>query len=180
MKRAATQLFKRQSKNRAFFQSNPRESPGGGGGWSGMELTDTLHQSTPTDNNHSFTTSANEQQDGRSEIQESNEHNNTDNNRHRDEILNISKVKFEEAGRIDFSLRKRFQKPPKPKMKKSEESIKEANEVMTKSDFCVDDFTDFNCLLYATTQIAIERADLEKENPNQPKHRGKNSTGKQK
>ena len=58
MKRAATELFKRQSKNRAFFQNyfdlrqnrgaktrplgqlkcaNPRGSPGG---WSGLELTD--------------------------------------------------------------------------------------------------------------------------------------------
>ena len=67
MKRAATQLFKRQSKIRAFFpklsnfyfdlrprerqrSKNPMlgatrmcESPGspGGGGWSGLELTDT-------------------------------------------------------------------------------------------------------------------------------------------
>ena len=71
MKRAATQLFKRQSKNRAFFRiielllcfkspgadlrarersENPTpgatrmcESPGvaRGGGWSGLELTDT-------------------------------------------------------------------------------------------------------------------------------------------
>ena len=135
-----------------------------------------LHQSTPTNNNHSFTTSTNEQQDDRSEIQESNEHNNTDNNSHRDEILHTIKVKFEEARMIDFSLRKRFQKPPKPKMKKLEESIKKVNEVMTDFDFCVDDFTDFNCLLYATTLIAIERADLEKEciiKPKQPKHRGR-------
>ena len=72
MKRAATQLFKRQSKNRPFSklsnfyfdlrpQADPRarqrsekptpgatrmcESPGvarGGRGWSGLELTDTL------------------------------------------------------------------------------------------------------------------------------------------
>ena len=127
-------------------------------------------------NNHSFTTGTNEQQDGRSEIQESNEHNNTDNNRHRDEILHTIKVKFEEARMIDFSFCKRFQKPPKPKIKKLEESIKEVNEVMRKSDFCVDDFTDFNCLLYATTLIAIEKADLEKEciiKPKQPKHRGR-------
>ena len=73
MKRAATQMFKRQSKNRAFFSklSNfyfdlrpfPGKTPGqdrgaktrplgqlecanpggrpGGGGWSGLELTDT-------------------------------------------------------------------------------------------------------------------------------------------
>ena len=77
---------------------------------------------------------------------------------------------------IDFSLRKRFQKPPTPKMKKLEESIKEVNEVMTNFDFCVDDFTDFNCLLYATTLIAIEKANLEKEciiKPKQPKHRGR-------
>ena len=134
-----------------------------------------LHQSTPTNNNHSFTTSTNEQQDDRSEIQESNEHN-TDNNSHRDEVLHTIKVKFEEARMIDFSLHERFQKPPKPKMKKLEESIKEVNEVMTNFDFCVDDFTDFNCLLYATTLIAIERADLEKECiiiPKQPKHRGR-------
>ena len=50
-----------------------------------------LHQSTPTNNNHSFTTNANEQQDSRSEIRELNEHNNTENNRHRDEILHTSK-----------------------------------------------------------------------------------------
>ena len=49
-------------------------------------------------------------------------------------------------------------------MKKLEENIKEVNEVMTNFDFCVDDFTDFNCLLDATTLITIERADLEKEN----------------
>ena len=90
-----------------------------------------VHQSTPTNNNHSFRTNTNEEQDGRSEIQESNEHNNTDNNNHSDEILYTIKVKFEEARMIDFSLRKRFQKPPKPKMKKLEESIKEVNEVMT-------------------------------------------------
>ena len=106
-----------------------------------------LHQSTPTNNNHSFRTSTNEQQDGGSEIQESNEHYNTDNNSHGDEIIHTIEVKFEEARMIDFSLRKRFQKPPKPKMRKLEESIKEVNEVMTKFDFCVDDFTDFNCLL---------------------------------
>ena len=135
-----------------------------------------LHQSTPTNNNHSFTTSTNEQQDGRSEIQESNEHNNTDNNSYHDEILHTIKVKFEEARMIDFSLRKRFQKPPKPKIKKLEESIKEVNEVMTNFDFCVEDFTDFNCLLYATTLIAIERDDQEKKciiKPKQPKHRGR-------
>ena len=77
---------------------------------------------------------------------------------------------------IDFSLHKRFQKPPKPKMKKLEESIKEVNEVMTNFDFCVDDFTDFNCLLYDTMLTATERADLEKEcilKPKQPKHRGR-------
>ena len=133
-----------------------------------------LHQSTPTNNNHSFTTSTNEQQDDISEIQESNEHNNTDNNSHRDEILHTIKVKFEEVRMIDFSLHKSFQKPPKPKMKKLEESIKEVNEVMTNFDFCFDDFTDFNCLLYANTLIAIERADLEKEciiKSKQPKHR---------
>ena len=38
MKRAATHLFKRQSKNRAFFR-NYRTSSGGG---SGLELTDTV------------------------------------------------------------------------------------------------------------------------------------------
>ena len=80
------------------------------------------------------------------EIQESNEHNNTDNNSHHDEILHTIKVKFEKVRMIDFSLHKRFQKPPKPKMKKLEESIKEVNEVMTNFDFCVDNFTDFNCL----------------------------------
>ena len=74
-----------------------------------------LHQSTPTNNNHSFTTSTDEQQDDGSEIQESNEHKNTDNNSHRDEILHTIKVKFEEARMIDFSLRKRFQKPPNQK-----------------------------------------------------------------
>ena len=61
-------------------------------------------------------------------------------------------------------------------MKKLEESIKEVNEVMTNFDFCFDYFTDFNCLFYATTLIAIERADLEKEciiKPKQPKHRGR-------
>ena len=48
MKKAATQLFKRRgAKTRPLGQpecSNPRGSPegGGGGGWSGLELTDTL------------------------------------------------------------------------------------------------------------------------------------------
>ena len=67
MKRDATQLFMRQSKNRAFFQNyvdlrppgkteerkpdpwgnknvripGARPRGGGGGGWSGLELTDT-------------------------------------------------------------------------------------------------------------------------------------------
>ena len=48
-------------------------------------------------------------------------------------------------------------------MKKLEENIKEVNEIMTNFDFCVDDFTNFNCVLYAATLMAIERADLEKE-----------------
>ena len=119
--------------------------------WLKSPLNRFLHILEPfyhiTNNNHSFTTSTNEQQDDRSEIQESNEHNNTDNNSHRDEILHTIKVKFEEARMIDFSLRKRFRKPPKPKMKKLEESIKEVNEVMTDFDFCVDDFTDVNCYI---------------------------------
>ena len=65
MEKAVTQLFKRQSKNRAFFQNYRTftlilDPPGkrrgrkpdpwgnwnvripGGGGWSGLELTDTL------------------------------------------------------------------------------------------------------------------------------------------
>ena len=85
-------------------------------------------------------------------------------------------MQFKEAGMIDFSLRKRFQKPPKPKMKKIRREHKRSKLSHTNFDFCVDDFTDFNCLLYATTLIAIERANLEKEciiKPKQPKHRGR-------
>ena len=61
-------------------------------------------------------------------------------------------------------------------MKNLEKSMKEVNEVMTNFDFCVSDFTNFNCLLADTTLIAIERVDLEKEciiKSKQPKHRGR-------
>ena len=87
------------------------------------------------------------------------------------------KIKYEEAVLIEFGQRRRFKRPPKRSLNKLTQSIKNVNHVLEQSLITTENISELNQLIYASTLIAIEDAQLVKQciiiTPKEPKHVGR-------
>ena len=86
------------------------------------------------------------------------------------------KIKYEEAVLIEFGQRRRLKRPPKRSLNKLKQSIKNVNHVLEQSPITMENISELNQLIYASTLIAIEDAQLVKQciiTPKQPKHVGR-------
>ena len=70
------------------------------------------------------------------------------------------KIKFEEAVLIEFGQRRRRKRPPKRFLNKLKRSIKNVNHVLEQSPITTENISELNQLIYASTLIAIEDAQL--------------------
>ena len=83
------------------------------------------------------------------------------------------KIKFKEAVLIEFGQRRRFKRPPKRSLNKLKQSIQNVNHVLEQSPITTENISELNQLIYASTLIAIEDAQLVKQciiTPKQPRH----------
>ena len=86
------------------------------------------------------------------------------------------KIKFEKAVLIEFGQRRRFKRPTKRSLNMIKQSIKYVNYVLEQSPITTENISELNRLIYASTLIAIEDAQLVKQciiTPKQPKHVGR-------
>ena len=83
------------------------------------------------------------------------------------------KIKFKEAVLIEFGQRRRFKRPPKRYLNKLKQSIQNVNHVLEQSPITTENISELNQLIYASTLIVIEDAQLVKQciiTPKQPRH----------
>ena len=93
------------------------------------------------------------------------------------------KIKFEEAVLIGFRQRRRSKRPPERSHNKLKQSIQNVNHVLEQSLITTENISELNRLIYSSTLVAIEDAQLVKQcitTPKQAKHVGRQKAWKNK